>query len=67
MKTFRQIQARIAELENDERLQRAPAKAFVNSPLALVQFSLVSELNGLYFALDKKRPTYTCDKFGGEA
>ena len=32
MKTFRQIQARIAELENDERLKLAPAKALALFP-----------------------------------
>ncbi|MCZ2798994.1 hypothetical protein [Vibrio alginolyticus] len=56
MITEDQIRARIKELEADERHSYAPANVFSNAPLAIIQTSITSELNGLYFALGEVPP-----------
>ena len=57
MRTEEQIRARIKELEADERHSYKPASVFSNAPLAIIQTSIKSELNGLYFALGEVPPS----------
>lgn len=57
MRTVEEIKARIKILEDDERHNYEPANVFTNAPLAIIQTSINSELNGLYFALGEVPPS----------
>lgn len=53
MKTSEEVQARLKELEADERLSQPPATVDINAPLALIQLSLETEIRTLKWALQK--------------
>ena len=56
------IEAKISEIEADERLHYRAASVFSNAPLALIQSNMTSTLDVLYNLLGKTRPKYKCDK-----
>ena len=58
MKTQQELEARLAEIEADERLHYRPALVQVNAPLALIQTALATEANALRWALDLPRLHY---------
>ena len=58
LKSEKEIQARINELEADERVHYPSANVFVNAPLALIQVELRTELSALYWMLGKPCPNY---------
>ena len=51
MKTKEEIEKRIAELKDDERLGYPPANVYTNAPLALIQVALKNELMALNWVL----------------
>ena len=60
MKTEKEIRAKIKEIEKDydHVLRGSMASVFANAPRALMQQSATSLLDGLFFVLGEKRPTY---------
>lgn len=55
MKSIKEIEARIKEIEEDSRYQdglKNPATIDINAPLALIQLSLESEITALRWVLD---------------
>ncbi len=52
MKTQQDIQKRIDEILSDERLSYKTATVFENAPLALIQYSLETELHTLQQVID---------------
>lgn len=64
MKTEQEIRNKIKEVEKayDHVLKGGMATVEVNAPRALMQLSATSLLDGLYFALGKKRPEYEHEK-----
>lgn len=56
------VEAKISEIEEDERLHYRAASVFSNAPLALIQSNMTSTLDVLYNLLGKTRPKYKCDK-----
>jgi high-affinity nickel permease len=64
MKTEQEIQEKIKEVEKSYRhvLDGTMATVFENAPRALMQLSATAILDGLYFALGKKRPRYEHEK-----
>lgn len=54
MKTKKEIQKKIDEIMQDERLHYPPANVKVNAPLALIQVDLKAKLATLHWMLDAK-------------
>jgi hypothetical protein len=61
MKKTKQIKKRIHELESSRLLQKEMENMFIDPFLVVRQVSILHELDGLYFALGKKRPRYMAD------
>lgn len=53
MEFSREVQARIAGIEADERYKAKPALVEINAPLALIQTDLGAEVRALKWALGK--------------
>lgn len=64
MKTEKEIKARIKEVEESycHILKGDMATIDVNAVRALMQIQTISLLDGLYFAIGKKRPQYEFEK-----
>ena len=54
MKTKEEIQAKLEELQKDERVSYPPADVFSNAPLALIQTELESMIKALKWVLKDK-------------
>jgi hypothetical protein len=54
MKTKKEIEDRIKEIQSDERISYPTANVFVNAPLALIQTGLESTLATLKLVLGEK-------------
>lgn len=54
--TEKQIRARIAEIDYDERYHYPPALVQVNAPLALIQVSMQATASALAWVLGEKPP-----------
>jgi len=52
MKTEQEIRDRIHTLATDPRFRAPPADMMINTPLAIVQSGMRSEIQALYFVLD---------------
>lgn len=57
MKTKKEIQAKIDEIEADTRMGYKPAKVDINAPLALIQCSLGSQRDILKWVLNESTDT----------
>ncbi|OXX73290.1 hypothetical protein B9J87_06295 [Vibrio sp. V19_P1S1T109] len=57
-----QILERIESLESNVALSYSKAGLIARPELALKQIKTTAELDGLYFCLGKKRPSYACDE-----
>lgn len=53
MKTKAQIRAKLAKVEQDERLHYEPALVLINAPLALIQVNLRTISDELRWVLDE--------------
>lgn len=53
MKTKKQIEEKIKEIEADERYKASPAVLDVNAPLALIQIGMESQVRALKWVLRK--------------
>ena len=51
MKTKKEIQEKLKEIESDERLSYPPASIFLNAPLALIQIELETKARTLKWIL----------------
>ncbi len=51
MKSRQEIEAKIAELESDERVGYPAANMFSNAPLALIQVELKAQIDALKWVL----------------
>jgi len=54
MRSKKDIEKKIEELQEDERLGYPNATVFSNAPLALIQLSLKAKLDALNWALEQK-------------
>jgi hypothetical protein len=64
MRSEQEIKDKIQEVENSYHhvLTGSMATVVENAPRALMQLSATAKLDGLYFALGKKRPQYEHEK-----
>jgi len=54
MRTKKEIEAKLADVESDERLGYEPANVFVNAPLALIQMDLEARQSVLKWVLEEE-------------
>ena len=54
MKTKKEIEARIKETNDDDRMKADPAEVFSNAPLALIQTNYEGQLQALEWVLKEK-------------
>ena len=55
MKTQKEIEERIKEIEADSRYQAPPALVFSNAPLALIQVDMKAEVRALRWVIDQSK------------
>ena len=58
MRTQEELEKKLAEIENDDRLHYPAARIDVNALLALIQMGLYHEANALRWALGLSRRSY---------
>lgn len=58
-----EVLERIEDLERDVALSYSKAGRIARPDLAEKQIKITAELDGLYFCLGQKRPSYACDEY----